>query len=155
MKPYTVEIEIERSRDDVIELFNSADNLFFWQTGLQSFKHISGNPGEVGAVSLLTYQNGKHNIELTETITHVNLPEEFDGTYEWKSGMNTLVNRFEELGPNRTKWISTCSYEFRSIGLKLMGMLMPGMFKKQNMAFLKNFKAFCESGYDVRESGPA
>ena len=35
--------------------------------------------------------------------------------------------------------------------LKLMGFLAPGMFRKQNLKFLQNFKAFCEHGHDVRD----
>ncbi len=152
MKPYTVEIEIELPRDQVIELFNSSDNLFKWQTGLQSFEHVSGEPGQDGAKSKLIYINGKHRIELIETVTENRLPDEFNGTYEWNGGMNYLHNQFIELAPDRTKWVSTCEYKFDSLMMKLMGLLAPGKFREQNMMFLRNFKAFCEDGKDVRES---
>jgi hypothetical protein len=151
MKPYTAEIEIELPRDRVIELFDNSDNVFKWQNGLQSFDHVEGEPGQPGAVSKLVYDDGKHRIELTETVTKRNLPDEFDGTYEWSSGMNTLNNRFIEIGPNRTKWESTCEYEFRGFMLKLMGIFAPGMFRKQNLKFMENFKRFAETGYDVRD----
>ena len=152
MKPYTVEIEINLPRDRVIELFDNPDNLFKWQTGLQSFEHLSGEPGQPGARSRLVYQNGKHRIELIETVTERKLPEEFNGTYEWKGGTNTLRNRFVALGPSRTKWESTCEYQFSSFMLKMMGFFAPGMFRKQNLKFLQNFKEFCEHGRDVRGS---
>ena len=151
MKAYTVEIDIDLPRDRVIELFDDPGNLYKWQTGLQSFEHLSGEPGQVGAKSKLVYLNGKHRVELIETITHRDLPDAFHGTYEWSGGGNTLENRFVELGPDRTRWISTCAYEFRSPMLKLMGFLVPSMFRKQNMVFLRNFKAFCEHGQDIRE----
>ena len=64
----------------------------------------------------------------------------------------TLQNRFIEVGPNKTRWESTCEYSFSSLPLKVMGALFPGMFKKQNMMFLENFKAFCEEGRDIREA---
>ncbi len=51
MKPYTVEIEIALPRDRVIELFDNAENLLKWQKGLQSFEHISGEPGQPGTTS--------------------------------------------------------------------------------------------------------
>ncbi len=92
MKPYTVSIDIRKPREELVALFNSQENLFCWQTGLQSFEHVGGEPGQVGATSVLVFQHGRTRIELTETITHVNLPEEFDGLYEWSGGMNTLVN---------------------------------------------------------------
>ena len=149
MREYTVEIEIALPRDRVIELFDNPDNLIKWQTGLQSFEPISGDPGQPGAKSKLVYKNGKHTIELIETVTECNLPEEFNGIYEWSGGRNTLRNRFIALGPNRTKWESTCSYQFSSFMLKMMGLFCPGMFRKQNLSFLKNFKAFAEEGRDV------
>jgi len=144
MKAYTVSIDIDLPRERVIELFDSVENLPKWQPGLQSFEHVSGEPGQEGAVSTMVYINGKHKIELTEKITRRNLPEEFDGEYSWKGGRNTLENRFIELSPNRTRWESHCRYEFSSIMLKLMGLIVPGMFRKQNMKFLENFKAFAE-----------
>jgi hypothetical protein len=153
MKEYTVEIEIALPRDRVIELFDNTDNLLKWQTGLQSVEHISGEPGQPGAKSKLVYLNGKHRIELIETVTERNLPEEFNGTYEWRGGKNTLRNRFIELGPNRTKWESTCAYQFSSFTLKMMGFFCPGMFRKQNLSFLQNFKAFAEEGRTVNEGG--
>ncbi len=147
MKPYTVAIDIELPRERVIELFDNPDNLFQWQTGLQSFEHLSGEPGHPGAKSKLVFLNGKHQIELIETVTLRNLPHEFNGTYEWNGGRNTLQNRFIELGPNRTKWESTCAYEFSSVSLKLISFFFPGMFRKQNLKFLHNFKAFAEEGH--------
>ena len=39
MREYTVEIEIALPRDRVIELFDNPENLFKWQTGLQSAEH--------------------------------------------------------------------------------------------------------------------
>ena len=154
MKAYTVSIDINRPRDEVIELFDSSDNLFCWQTGLQSYEHLSGEPGTVGAQAMLVYQDGKHRVELTETITKIDLPDAFNGTYEWGGGMNTLENRFIEVDANTTRWESTCQYHMKTLFMKFMGFFMAGMFKKQNMAFLKNFKAFCETGHDVRVNGP-
>ena len=76
MKAYTVAIEIDLPRDRVIELFDNPDNLFKWQTGLQSFDHLSGEPGQPGAKSKFVYRSGKHTIELIETVTERKLPDE-------------------------------------------------------------------------------
>lgn len=151
MKPYTVEIEIDLPRDRVIDLFDNPDNMFKWQPGLQSFEHVSGEPGQPGARSRLVYLNGKREFELFEVVTERNLPDEFNGHYEWPGGRNTLRNRFIELGPNRTKWESTCEYELTGLMERIMGTFFPGVFRKQNLLFLRNFKAFCEEGRDVRD----
>ena len=152
MKPYTCSVEIDLARDRVIELFDNPDNLYKWQPGLQSFEHVSGERGQPGATSKIVYLNGKHRIEMTEVVTARELPERFDGYYEWGGGRNTLENRFIEVGPERTRWESTCSYELRSFMIKVMGFLMPGMFRKQNQKWMDHFKAFCEHGTDVRET---
>ena len=152
LKPYTVAVEIDLPRTKVLELFDSSENLFKWQNGLQSFKHLSGEPGQVGAKSELVYFNDGKKIELVETITLRDFPDRFDGHYQWGGGSNHLENRFIELDENRTRWESTCSYEFSSLFLKLMGMVMPGAFKKQNQKFLDNFKDFCENGTSVQET---
>ena len=151
MKPYTISVEIDLPREKVVELFDNSDNMFHWQTGLKSFEHLSGEPGQPGAKSKMVYVNGKHTIELIETISKRNLPDEFNGSYEWTSGMNTLENKFIEIGPNKTRWESTCSYEMRSLFLKAMAMLIPGSFKKQNLKFMENFKAFAETGASVQD----
>lgn len=152
MKPYNVEIEIDLPRERVIELFDNPDNLPKWQKGLQSFEHLSGEPGQPGAKSKLVYLNGKHHFELIETVSVRDLPDEFSGSYEWEGGRNTLQNRFIALGALKTRWESTCHYEFTSIGMKIMGALVPGFFRKQNMSFLEAFKAFCETGRDIRDN---
>ena len=97
MKAYTVEIEIDVPRDRVVELFDNPDNLCKWQTGLQSFELVSGEPGQSGAKSKLVFVQGEHTIDLIETVTRRNLPDEFNGAYEWCGGRNTLCNRFIEL----------------------------------------------------------
>ena len=153
MKPYTASVEIDLPRARVIELFDNPDNLPKWQPGLESFEPISGEPGQVGAKSRMVFVYGKKRIEMTETITERNLPEVFSGLYDWPpGGSNTLENRFVELGPDRTRWESTCAYTLHKLPLKLMGTLAPGMFKRQNQKFMENFKAFCETGADVRET---
>ena len=75
MKAYTVEIEIDLPRGRVIELFDNPDNLVKWQTGLQSFEPVSGEPGQPGAVSKLVYRNGKRKFELFETVIERTLPD--------------------------------------------------------------------------------
>ena len=73
---YTSEIEINSPIDKVIELFDNPDNMDKWMKGLQSFEPISGKPGQVGAKSRLKFKMGKREIEMIETITVRNLPDE-------------------------------------------------------------------------------
>lgn len=141
---YTCEILIDLPREKVIELFDNPDNLGKWQPELQSFEHISGEPGEVGAKSRLLYKMGKRNVEMIETIHVRDLPDQFDGSYEANGVYNIVKNRFEVVDENTTRWITEQEFQFRGM-MKLMAWLMPGMFKKQSMLYLRRFKEFAES----------
>ena len=140
---FTVKIKINLARNKVIELFDSTENLKKWQPGLLRFEHLSGTPGEVGAKSRLQYKTGKREIEMVETITVKNLPDEFSGIYEAKGVWNEVKNFFYEVDENTTKWVS--ENEFRCSGfMKIIAFFMPGSFKKETMKYLEYFKEFSE-----------
>lgn len=141
---YNCEIEIDLPLKRVIELFDDSNNLSKWQPGLVSFEHISGEPGQAGAKSRLKYKMGKRNIEMIETITIRNLPEEFSSTYEAKGVFNLVNNNFTELSMSKTKWITENEFQFSGF-MKIIGMLMPGTFKKESQKYLMQFKEFAES----------
>ena len=141
---YQNEIEINLPLYRVIELFDNPDNLKHWQPGLESFEPISGTPGQPGAKSRLKYNMGNRKIEMIETITKRNLPDEFSGTYEAKGVYNIISNRFISLGDYKTRWVADNEFQFSGF-MKLMGWLMPGLFKKQSQKYLEDFKKFAEN----------
>jgi carbon monoxide dehydrogenase subunit G len=140
---YNMEIEIDLPVNKVIELFDNPENLKHWQPGLQSFEHISGTPGQPGAKSRLKYKMGKREVELIETITIRNLPEEFSGTYEAKGVLNIIKNKFVSLPGGKTRYITEQEFNFEGI-MKLVGFVMPGAFRKESFKYLKQFKEFAE-----------
>jgi carbon monoxide dehydrogenase subunit G len=145
---YTSEIIINQPIERVVELFDDPNNLKHWQPGLVSFEAISGTPGQAGAKSKLTYNmNGRH-IEMIETITVRNLPAEFSGTYEAKGVYNVVKNFFSAVDANTTKIVAENEFRFSGF-MKLLGWLMPGVFRKQSEQYLKDFKAFAETGKSV------
>ena len=141
---YTNEITINLPLERVIELFDNPDNLAKWQPGLISFEHLSGEPGHPGAKSKILYQMGKRRVEMIETVTKRNLPQEFSGTYETKGVWNGIKNSFTALDSGQTKWVSENEFKFSGFFMKMMAFLMPGAFKKQSMQFMEYFKAFAE-----------
>jgi carbon monoxide dehydrogenase subunit G len=142
---YTCEIEINQPINKVIELFDNPDNLKQWMDGLQSFEHISGEPGAPGAKSRLKFKMGKREMEMIETITVRNLPEEFSGTYEMDGVFNLVKNKFVSISDNKTKYITEQEFELQNFMMKFLAFVMPGMFKKQSMKYLESFKKFAES----------
>jgi len=141
---YTCEIEINQPVQKVIKLFDNPDNLSKWMEGLQSFEHLSGTPGEVGSKSKLTFLMGKRKMEMIETVTVRNLPEEFTGTYESKSGINIVTNRFFPISDTTTRYVNEQEFQFGGL-MKFIAPLMIGLFKKQSMKYLVAFKKFAET----------
>ncbi len=140
---YTIEVVINQPREKVIELFDNPDNMKFWQKGFVSFSTFEGAPGIVGAKSHLKYKMGKREIEMVETITHRNLPEEFHSTYETKGVFNIQKNYFKEEG-NKTRWISEADFQCSGF-MKVMAFFMgASTFKKQSSVYMEDFKAFAE-----------
>jgi carbon monoxide dehydrogenase subunit G len=141
---YSLDIEINLPREKVIELFDNPDNLKQWQPGFISYKHLSGDAGKPGSKTKLLYKmGGRREVEMIETITVRNLPEEISGTYEAKGVWNHMQNTFAETEKGTT--IYTAESEFKLKGfMKLMGILMPGAFKKQTYKYMKLFKEFAE-----------
>ncbi len=140
---YTLEQVINQPRDKVVELIDNPDNLKEWQPGFVSLEHISGEPSQVGSKSKLTYDMGKRQVVMIETITKRDLPIRFDLTFEADNVNNIQSNRFEEIDENTTKWIS--ENEFILSGyMKIFGLFGKGMFKKQSQIYLDKFKEFAE-----------
>jgi hypothetical protein len=140
---YSCSVTIGLPRDRVIHLFDSTDNLHKWQNGLKSFEHVDGKPGQEGAKSRLTYEMNGRKVEMVETVTCRNLPDELAFVYEAKGVWNNCVNKFTALSPESTRW--DMDNEFKCTGfMKLLTTFMPGSFKKQTMADMHRFKAFAE-----------
>jgi len=141
---YTCQIEIDKPVETVVSLFDNADNMKKWMEGLQSFEPLSGTPGQPGAKSRLKFRMGSRQVEMIETITVRNLPHEFSGMYEMNGVVNNIKNFFKPLPGNRTNYITEQEFQFKGF-MKLIGLLMPGMFKKQSMKYLIDFKNFVEN----------
>jgi hypothetical protein len=140
---YSNEIEINLPRERVILLFDNPDNLKEWMPGLISFEPVSGIQGQPGAVSKLKFQMGKRMMEMTETVTVRQLPDEFSGTYEMKNVYNEVKNKFIPLGPDKTKYMTESTFHFKGV-MRVFGFLMKGAFIKTSQGYLERFKKFAE-----------
>jgi hypothetical protein len=88
-------------------------------------------------------RKGKRETGNDQIITTRNLPEEFSGTYEAKGVFNIVKNKFIPLDANKTKHITESEFQFGGL-MKLMGIIMPGAFKKQSLKYMNDFKTFAE-----------
>lgn len=141
---YTVDVTMDCPRDKVVEMFMTPELAKEWQEGLKEMTPLTGTPGEVGSTARLSYQMGKRELTMVETITEKNLPDSFVGTYETDGVWNEVRNEFVEVDGGKTQWICHNTFKFSSFPMKVMGFLMPGMFKKQSLKMMEAFKAMAE-----------
>jgi hypothetical protein len=149
---YITEIIVHIPLSEFIKKLDNPDNMKHWQKDLMSYKQLVGNPGEEGAQMELIYKMGKRELILIETILKRNLPHEFHATYDAKGAHNIQRNYFKAIDENTTKWISESEFQLIGVFMRLMGFFMPGMFKKQSLKYLKDFKAFAEEGTSVAQN---
>ena len=139
---FSCDIIIDAPVDKVVEIFKNPDNLKHFQDGFISKTLISGNEGEVGAISKMVYEK----LELQETILINDLPNEFKGLYEHKHMTNTMRVLFSSLPNSKTQYTSEIEYtKFNGFLIKLIARLFPGMFKKQVYKWMEQFKSYTES----------
>ena len=141
---YKLEITIDKPRADVWQAFDSTENLKQWQPSLKKFEHISGTPGQPGAVSTLTYEENDREFSLTEKVTHRDEPSQFDGLYENEFSTNSIKNSFIEKGENETLWIVETKFSFKTLIMKILGPIMKRNFVRRSYRDMERFKEFAE-----------
>ncbi|MEP5611457.1 MAG: SRPBCC family protein [Cyclobacteriaceae bacterium] len=138
-------IDINQPIEKVSAIFADPENLKEYQEGFVKKELISGVSGEDGAVSMMYYQNGKHKMELKETITANKLPHSFEAIYQHKHMDNTLHCRFTALDDFTTRYESEVEYtRINWVMPKLMAILFPGMYRKPAEKWMMNFKELVE-----------
>lgn len=159
----TTSIEIGVPLERVARLLSDPANLPMWLRGMVVHEPVSGAHGEVGTISRVVLRSGKQTMEMTETITLrepadlsviragtvVRFEREIDGAGMW----NAARERLTAAGPGATLWQSENEYRFRNPLLRLMALLLPGAFRKQQLQHMEDFRAFAEQGKDVRDDG--
>jgi len=145
---YTCTIDIGLPRERVITLFDDAANLKRWMPGMRSFEHLTGVPGQPGATSRLTFKHEGRDMVMTETIVLRQLPDRYDHTYETPGMWNGVSHRFSATGPATTRWEQTTEFRMDGLMMRLMALILPGLFRKQTLKYMNCFKEFAESQTD-------
>ena len=146
---YTTEIIVKVSLDVFASKMDNIENMKHWQRGLMSTEHISGNPGSLGSKIKLNYKHEKRDMEIIETITKSDFPNEFHATYNTKGMNNIQKNHFSKTSEGFTKWTSVNEFIPLNFPMRIMLFLMPSAFKKQSLKYMQDFKNFAEHGTSV------
>lgn len=141
---YTVTNTIERPLDEVIQKFKDPDGLKHWMEGLQRVEHISGTPGQKGAVSEFHFLHKGKEMVIKETILEENLPERIRFAYVSPMGSNEVEMQFEAISDSSVRQTNHSEFDMQGF-MKLFGFLFKGMFKKQSLTYMNAFKKWVES----------
>ena len=147
---YSEEIVINANIDTVSVLFDNPYNMKEYMDGIESYTVLSGNIREVGAKAELIVNYVEKNevlskIIMVEEIITNNLPyEKKSNTYTADGVYNIVINRFEKISENQTKFINEQEFVFKGY-MKIMGFFMPSAFKQQSRIYLQTFKEFVEN----------
>ncbi|WBQ04737.1 SRPBCC family protein [Kribbella sp. CA-293567] len=157
---YTTSIEIALPRAEVLQLIVDPAQTPKWLRGLVMHEPLNGAHGQVGTTSRVVFQLGKQRMEATETITRLEpadlhaVPSSVVVHYEREIAADGMWqaqrDRLFETGPDTTLWESESEFRFDGLLMRLVGLVMPGSFRKQSRQHMQDFKAFAEQGVDVR-----
>ena len=142
---FKLELPIHKPRVDVWKAFDNTENIRKWQPTLIKFEPVSGTPGQPGAISKLTYEEGGREFTLIEKITHCNEPSSFDGIYENNFTDNIVRNKFIERGQHQTLWVTETEFRFKTLIMKIMGPMMKKNLIARTQKDMERFKEMAES----------
>lgn len=141
---FSTSIVIAKPIDELIRLYDSHENWLKWMKRLESIEHLEGIPGQEGAKSRLLFLYGRRKLEMIETVTERNFPDRFAATYQVKGYLNIVVNRFEKLDEQHTRYINEQEFRFSGF-MRLLAPIFKRMMIKAGIRQLNDFKDFAES----------
>jgi len=139
-----LETVVDAGLDTVWAAFDNPHNLPRWQQNLESFNHISGEPGRPGAVSELVFDERGKKVIFRETITERREPDFLAGAYESRMGKALIVTHFEAVNENSTRWTSWCNFTFQGF-VKFISLFVSGIIRNRMEADMERFKLMVET----------
>ena len=135
---------IDASLETVWAAFNDSSNKHRWQQNFESYKYMSGIPGQPGARSELIYNENGKKMVINETITELREPVFLSAIYNSKYASTIIVNHFESVNENTTRWTSWCNFAFKGL-MKIMALFIAGSIRKRTEDDMHRFKLLVET----------
>lgn len=141
---YTVQVTINKNRNEVVSTIRSVEDAYQWMKGLKSFELIEGKNEEKDSKYEMVFENKGKKQVMIETMTEFNPPKQITTVYEMSGVWNECVNRFEEVEENKTIYYMDNTFKFPFLMRLFMWMFKP-MFKKQTLSSMLDLKKHIES----------
>lgn len=149
------QITIDRSLEQLMQLFLDQSNFKHWQRGLINYHNLTQEVGMPGSKRELKIKTLVGTVTMVEEITKRDLPRCWEATYRTKGVVNYQNNRFRESEIatksgiiKQTTWEATSTFKFTGM-MRLVAKAKPDLFEKQTYQFMKDFKRFAENGISV------
>jgi len=139
-----LEILIDAAQDKVWAAFDNPDNMSRWQQNFHSYTHKAGEPGQPGAVAELVFNENGRKVVLQETITERRAPDFLAGTYESSHGTSIIVNHFEAIDGNTTRWSSWGNFTFTGF-MRYLSLFIGPALRRRTEGDMARFKLMVES----------
>ena len=144
MLSFTVEVDIDKPRDAVVDLMHP-DHLPKWSKNFVKLEHIAGPLWEAGSKYEIHMNINGYSLVVIETFIDRNLPEYFSCTFEHKTMWQSSENWLEVLPNGGTRWVSKQDIEIITFGSKIISWLMPGYYKSYVRRHMEAFKVYAEA----------
>ena len=141
---FILELPLHKSRAEVWHAFDNPENTKIWQPTLVNIETVSGMQGQPGAVSKLTYAEGKGEFFLMEKVTYRAEPERFDVVDENNFADNSVKNTFIPTSENETLWKMEVEFKFKTFLMKIVGPFVKKNYIKRSERDMERFKEFVE-----------
>jgi uncharacterized protein YndB with AHSA1/START domain len=138
------EIEIDAGIDFVWGAFTNPENMGRWMHNFETFTPKSGEPGQPGATAKVVFNENGKRVEMLETITERRDPDFLAANYETEHGTTIIVNHFEAIDEDHTRWSSWCRFTFTGF-MRFMSLFISGAIRKRTESDLQRFKLMVES----------
>jgi len=141
---YVCEVEIAAPVARVVELMTDFDRAPEWTSGLRSHDTVKGERGRAGSVNELRFDGVPGDGVMVEHVVRVE-EREFEVVYRLGPVRNANVNRFEDVGEGRTRWIADHVFDFPPGMEQAMGAQVVDGFRSNTQNSMEGFRAWCEA----------
>ena len=140
---YDCEIAVDKPLSESWQVTQDEEKMPDWLPGFQKIEHVSGTPGEVGAVSIVHFIENGEEMQIEETITDIVPNESISMTYGSDfMDMDYYMKLTDDNG--HTKINSSTTVRGNGMFSKSIMALMGGAIKAQEEANLINLKKVIE-----------
>ncbi len=141
---YVCQVEIAAPVARVVELMTDFDRAPEWTSGLRSHDTVKGERGRAGSVNELRFDGVPGDGVMVEHVVRVEATE-FEVIYRLGPVRNANVNRFEDVGEGRTRWIADHVFEFPPGMEQGLGPDAVEGFRTNTQHAMEGFRTWCEA----------